>query len=310
MRSLIQKLQRFWRQPSPHGQAGRSSGDIQILSDLHLEVGQQYRSFTFPVSAPFLLLAGDIGRLIDYDGYLAFLQNLAPRYHKIFLVLGNHEFYGLSYEDGLLKAQQLSSEPAICQSVILLHKSQWDGPSFTVIGCTLWSMVPAEAREVVKAKINDFKKIEGWSIEKHNELYQEESKWLEETVRSLKTQSASEGEQNEPVADRFVLLATHHAPSIQGTSRPEHLSNPWTSAFASDLLKSGEWEEVDAWVFGHTHYCTDIEQAGVRLIANQRGYVLPGNDTGKRTEKSSTAHEYLIRHSQSKSDRFHARSWR
>lgn len=39
---------------------------VQIMSDLHLEVGQQYASFTFPTTAPFLMLAGDIGRLIDY----------------------------------------------------------------------------------------------------------------------------------------------------------------------------------------------------------------------------------------------------
>ena len=44
-----------------------ASPRVQILSDLHLEVGQQYSSYTFPATAPFLLLGGDIGRLIDYE---------------------------------------------------------------------------------------------------------------------------------------------------------------------------------------------------------------------------------------------------
>lgn len=56
---------------------------IQILSDLHLEVAQQYPTFNFPLSAPFLLLAGDIGRLIDYDAYRGFLEAQVARYKKV-----------------------------------------------------------------------------------------------------------------------------------------------------------------------------------------------------------------------------------
>lgn len=47
---------------------------FQINSDLHLEVGQQHFSFQIPASAPYLVPAGDIGRLIDYDSYLDFLK--------------------------------------------------------------------------------------------------------------------------------------------------------------------------------------------------------------------------------------------
>ena len=40
------------------------------MCDLHLEVGQQYLIFDFDVTAPNLILAGDIGRLIDYESYV------------------------------------------------------------------------------------------------------------------------------------------------------------------------------------------------------------------------------------------------
>src|SRR5687768_9237430 len=89
----------------------KSGVPIQILSDAHLEVGQQYTSYSFPVSAPLLLLAGDIGRLIDYEGYLSFLQAQVARYRKVFLVLGNHEFYNLDYESGVKEARRLAAEP-------------------------------------------------------------------------------------------------------------------------------------------------------------------------------------------------------
>lgn len=47
---------------------------FQINSDFHLEVGQQYFSLQVPASAPYLVPAGDIGRLVDYDSYLDFLK--------------------------------------------------------------------------------------------------------------------------------------------------------------------------------------------------------------------------------------------
>src|SRR3954465_12501273 len=83
------------------------SPSCQILSDLHLEVGQQYGSFKIPPAAPYLILAGDIGRLIDYDAYLGFLAIQTTNFDKVFLVLGNHEFYSLSFTTGLVQARKL-----------------------------------------------------------------------------------------------------------------------------------------------------------------------------------------------------------
>lgn len=42
------------------------AGRLQVMSDLHVEVGKQYSPFTFPVTAWLLLLAGDMGRSIEY----------------------------------------------------------------------------------------------------------------------------------------------------------------------------------------------------------------------------------------------------
>lgn len=50
--------------------------------------------------------------------------------------------------------------------------------------------------------------------------------------------------------------------------------SPWTPAFATDLISQGSWDGVKCWIFGHTHYSTDFQCDGIRLAANQRGYVL------------------------------------
>jgi predicted phosphodiesterase len=248
---------------------------IQILSDLHLEVGQQYSTFTFPTSAPLLLLAGDIGRLIDYNEYRTFLESQVARYKKVLLILGNHEFYGLDHPSGVATALRLAAEPSLASGLVLLHRARWDDPDsdLTILGCTLWSAIPPEAYGVVEAKVNDFKKINDWSARQHNAVHDEEVAWLREEVRRVQAGAAK----------RRLLIATHHAPCVEGTSRPEQVNNPWTSAFATDLVDQAGWEGVKVWVFGHTHYSARFSQNAIKVVSNQRGYVLPGS-TAQREE--------------------------
>ncbi|ROV94747.1 hypothetical protein VMCG_08897 [Cytospora schulzeri] len=270
----------------------RYQARIQVLSDLHLEFGLQYSSYDFPVSAPWLVLAGDIGRLIDYEAYLDFLSRQTERYERVFLVLGNHEFFGLDHQAGIEKAHELVVEPRLGGKVVLLHRNQWDDPepgsNLTILGCTLWSHVPDHAREIVTYKVNDFKKIEGWSLEKHLEQHEIDRRWIHDRVQELTTTAP----------ERHMLVVTHHAPAMKGTSAPRNEDNPWSSAYSTDILPGmdGEsWRQVNIWVFGHTHYSTDFVVDGVRLLANQRGYVLLGSSTYEREkaeERKIGKHEF------------------
>ncbi|KAK4111397.1 ser/Thr protein phosphatase superfamily [Canariomyces notabilis] len=243
---------------------------VQILSDLHLEIGQQYSTFTFPATAPFLLLAGDIGRLIDYDGYRSFLESQAARYTKVFLVLGNHEFYGMDYASGLETARRLSQEPSLSDKVVLLHRSRWDDPNscLTILGCTLWSAIPEDACALVEGNVNDFKQIKEWTAHNHNKVHSEEVAWLRDEVVRVQASSQS--------GKRSILVVSHHAPCIKGSSRPEHDGSPWTPAFATDLVEEEWCKGVKVWAFGHTHYSNRFWRNGIKLVSNQRGYTLPG----------------------------------
>lgn len=247
----------------------------QIMSDLHLEVGQQYQEFDFPVTGRLLILAGDIGRLIDYEEYRTFLERQVARFAKVFLVLGNHEFFGLSYEEGISKAKQLSQEPTLEARLILLDREIWTDEitGSIIMGCTLWSFIPDSAKAVVESKVNDYKKIDGWSVDKHNQIHAGDAAWLTSELQSLSDASKANHQQQ----GRNILVVTHHAPSLTGTSAPEHVNNPWTPAFATVLLPRLNTDRVKTWVFGHTHFTTEFFSDGVHLIANQRGYVFPGN---------------------------------
>ena len=254
----------------------KSSASFQVLSDLHLEVNQQYSSFEIPVCAKYLVLAGDAGRLVDYDNYRCSLQKQTDRFELVFLILGNHEFYSDTFAAGLQRARQLEQEHCLNGRLILLHRGRYDipGSHVTILGCTLWSRVPDEARDIVCSRIQDFKRIRDWSVNDHNRSHEADLAWLLSGVESIQTQSKTWSRK------QSVLVVTHHAPSLQGTSSPQHANNAWSSAFATDVLSQiSKSSGIKFWVFGHTHYTTEFRNQGIRVVANQRGYVLPWTDS-------------------------------
>ncbi|KAI2009844.1 hypothetical protein LOZ39_004281, partial [Ophidiomyces ophidiicola] len=69
---------------------------VQILSDLHLEIPSAYEDYEIPIKAPYLALLGDIGNVCD-NGLFAFIREQLYNFKIIFFLLGNHESYGLTW---------------------------------------------------------------------------------------------------------------------------------------------------------------------------------------------------------------------
>lgn len=249
------------------------------MSDLHMEIGQQYSSFDFPVKAPYLVLAGDIGRLIDYDGYLAFLRRQTARYERVLLVLGNHEFYGMTYAEGIQKARQLEQESSLEGKVTLLQQGRHDlnvwpestEPGITILGCVLWSHIEAESVERIARAVNDFRQIQDWTPDAHNAAHATDLAWLQTELGRIREEN--KGSHNA----RHVVVVTHHAPLVKGTASPRHEDSPFNSAFSTDICTGANWSLPKYWIFGHTHWTTSFTaKNGVHIASNQRGYVYPG----------------------------------
>ncbi|KAJ5609883.1 calcineurin-like phosphoesterase [Penicillium herquei] len=268
---MFQKAKSFFTGGRPS-----SSASFQVLSDLHLEISQLYSSYEIPVCADHLILAGDIGRLIDYEGYRDFLQKQTDNFKTVFLVLGNHEFYQGTQAEGSERAKQLEQEPCLNGRLVLLHQKRYDVPKsqVTILGCTLWSQIPPDVADMVGYMISDFQKIKGWSVDDHNANHDSDLAWLLNEIKLIR-------EGNEKTADksqkRSILVVTHHAPLMEKTSSPQHSKNPWRVAFGTDIIPQIS-DGIKTWVFGHTHYTTDFKEGGVRVVSNQRGYVLPWSD--------------------------------
>lgn len=139
------------------------------MSDLHLEVGQQYSRFVIPACAPYLVLAGDIGHLCDYQELLDFLAVHCQIFRHVFFALDNHEFFGGSRSEGLAVVQKLKHKPILQGKFSLLHRSRVDlSENIKVLGYTLQSCILPESRTLVESKVNDCKKIGEWSVHDHN----------------------------------------------------------------------------------------------------------------------------------------------
>ena len=254
------------------------------MSDLHLEVGQQYTDFDIPAVAPYLILAGDVGRLKDYQPYLEFLRQQCRQFTKVFLVLGNHEFFGTSHTEGLRLARCLEKEPGCEGKLNVLIKNRVDmDPSLgiTILGCTLQSRIAEDVKAVVQMKVNDFKHIEGWTVDSHNSEHQQDVEWLQREIHNIRNEK--------DLPKRNILVITHHAPTVQGTSKPSDLANPWSCAFSTDLLEDKALADTQLWVFGHTHFTSDFKQGQVRLVSNQRGYMINGLPLQGERSKDPTA---------------------
>ena len=227
-------------------------------------------TFEFPRCAPYLVLAGDIGRLVDYELYLEFLRWQCDRFTLVFLVLGNHEFYGTSRADGLRAGHRLQSEPILRGRLKLLQQGRFDVGPCAILGCTLNSYISLKAQEVVRSKVKDFRKIKDWTIEKHNASHLDDVRWLEGQIESI---NAEKG-----LGANRIMVITHHAPTTQQTSRPDEARNPQSSAFATDLIfqKTSPFSNVQYWIYGHTYYSNMFSIGSTKLFSNQRGYVFPG----------------------------------
>ena len=161
-----------------------------------------------------------IGLLVDYDNYLDFLRKQTDRFELVFLVLGNHELYDETFATGLHNAVQLEQEPSLNGRLILLHRGSYEipGSNVTILGCTLWSKVPNESRDIVQMKISDFKKIQDWTVD-DQASHDADLTWLLGEIESI--HSRNETQKQKQRQKQSILVVRHHAPSLKNKSTPQ-----------------------------------------------------------------------------------------
>jgi hypothetical protein len=149
-----------------------------------------------------------------------------------------------------------------------------------ILGATLWSYIPDEEKSYIKRAMNDYhlvsirpkKETTGNSCDDlaprrkltpddTNRFHEEEVAWLEEQITKAETNNEN------------VVILTHHAPLLNGTSAPEFDDSPNAVAFATDLTRLMK-KHVKLWLFGHTHFSSQqvIPETNTFVASNQMGY--------------------------------------
>lgn len=282
---------------------------FQIISDLHLETPLQTPSYTyfsspanFPLVAPNLFLLGDIGLIAHTQPLLSFLRSLLSRSPtlRIFYILGNHEPYHLTLENAL--SQMTCIESTLNNDYgprfHLMHRRRIDLDStVTLLGCTLWTHVPAQHASAVASALKDFSDSTGiWdrSLDDHNADHAADLSWLNAQVERI--------EKEEPHREMVVL--THHSPTtdVRANSPRFPAERPLNTGFRTDLSGERCWrsERVSVWAYGHTHFSCqfvdggDGEGEGRRrklVVSNQKGYALAGGKGNWRIEPVAVGRE-------------------
>jgi len=248
---------------------------VQILSDLHLEAPEGYDVFNITPKAPYLALLGDVGNITTHkDDYLTFLTVQLRQFRAVLFVPGNHEAYHSNWPDTLdiLRTfeQDVHKNESLGEFVLLDRTTFWlPGTNVAILGCSLFSSIPAEDEMAVSMGLNDFFQTSDWDVGTHNEAHKRDLAWLNAQVVDLEQ------------SDVKIMILSHWSPSLDVHAiDPRHVGSRITRAFSTDLSDEACYksDKVKVWAFGHTHYNCDFTVlregcAGpLRLLANQRGY--------------------------------------
>lgn len=214
---------------------------IQYFSDLHLEFGSKY---DIQPIGEVLILAGDIGCPFE-ENYFTFLQEVSLLFPKIFLITGNHEYYGSTIETTNQKIEEIVS---CFTNITFLNNSIEVYNGYTFVGTTLWSNLSD-----IRYLTCDRKRIKNITINEINELHNNSINFLQNTIENYTN----------------VIVITHFLPSYLLTDKS--CDSRYDQCYASSLdflIK----EPVTHWFYGHTHKKNNTIINNVNLLCNPIGY--------------------------------------
>jgi Icc-related predicted phosphoesterase len=254
---------------------------IQYVSDLHLE---HYKIHTAKELNPLqwikpdptadvLVLAGDIGNP-HKTSYGLFLQWCAANWPQVVIVAGNHEFYredmrgdrgegagGAKLSPRYEALELIKLITRHYRNVHFLDRGRFTvRPGVHILGCTLWSDIPADMRKYVLQGLNDFRHIPGATFEGYAEWHTRDREWLAAQLRAV----AAAGE--------TAIVVTHHLPTPRLISE-KYMDHPMNCCFATDLDALIEETVPAAWICGHSHTGNAVQIGATRLALNPHGYI-------------------------------------
>ena len=234
---------------------------IQYCSDLHLEFPENQRWLTQNPIIPtgdILIMAGDTFYMGKEFSKQPLFNQLADNFEQVLLIPGNHEYY-----NGFDAAISLNGiDENIRSNVRLLHNKTVVIQDVEFICTTLWSKINTHILEVLRGMV-DFRRIryeqEKLGINQYNDLHENARSFL---LKALKEKQPGK-----------TVVVTHHLPS-ELCNVEEFKHSPLNEAFCVNLNQLIEENQVNYWLYGHSHRNKPEFTIGTtHMITNQLGYV-------------------------------------
>lgn len=233
--------------------------DIQIASDLHLELEWNTRYFEqcpLVPSADILVLAGDIMFLNKDFVEHRFWDRISKDFKQVYFVPGNHEYY-----DGADVSSNMSGLEIRHNVHLLNNDSVVVDDNNVIIFTTLWSNIPDCISGPMLSKASDFKYImyrgDTLFIDAYNKLN-------EEALLFLQSQFGSKCKNK--------IVVSHHVPLFG--LLPVRLRESWSaSLYSNQLDRILQDNDIHTWIYGHSHYPhNDSTMYGTSFYTNPFGY--------------------------------------
>lgn len=267
--------------------AARVGMNIQLLSDLHLEVHPHFKPQPAP-GADLLVLAGDIGSyqegslLADTDFGLGRFSPLHGWPTPVLFLPGNHEYDGLDFDATHTRLRETCKRLGL----VWLERQVVHIGGVRFVGTTLWTDFDALGPAVddpaatvaqqLRAREKAFRAA-NYYLRKNSSLRQGIAMLAPELrAQGLICQQWLRQALHAP-HDGPTVVVTHFAPSLRSAD-PRYGLSPGTAGFCNaldDLLA-----RADLWLHGHLHAPSDYVHNGCRVVANPLGYVRKDEQKG------------------------------
>jgi predicted phosphohydrolase len=246
-----------------------------LISDLHLELAEAPQLN----GGDILLLAGDIWTAAHMENrgaarrrFEAFCKKELSKYGLVFLVHGNHEYYGSTLEAAPLVIKEFLEEHG--PHVVVLDSASHTVGGVCFIGSTLWATHGAgdpAAEFRIGEHLTDFRAIRfgdrfPFTPKTANTLHLKAIAFLKKELAKARR------------TGRTCIVITHHAPSFRSKAGRVYELD-LDAAFYSDqegLIKANP--QIALWGHGHSHASCSYRIGETLVVSNQRGYVFSEAD--------------------------------
>lgn len=206
-----------------------------------------------------LLLSGDICSANDIDNHKEFFSRISKRFHSIFMIMGNHEHYGSSFNDTYkIITESLSDFKNI---TVLNNDYVILNDDYALFGGTLWTDYNKNdyyTKNHVQKRMNDYRCIRDFDTDIARNSHEHTKRQLWEFLKL-------------PMKNKIIM--THHAPSEQSVDE-KYSGGILNYAFFTEMgaFIMDNCNDVKFWFHGHMHDCCDYSIENTRIICNPFGY--------------------------------------